>query len=76
MTCQATLEIGKRKLRLQEQPDQVSLLPTKRAKSKSKSPPSGDGSRTAAMQAGASEERSMIDPPREHDQVSTIIVFG
>ena len=54
----------------------MSLLENKRAMSKSKSPLTGEGAKAVVTQAGASEERSIRDPPRGHDQVSTIIVFG
>jgi len=54
----------------------VSLLESKRARRKSKSPPSGEGVKAVATQVRASEECSIRDPPRGHDQVSTMIVFG
>ena len=66
----------KRKLRSQGEPDIVSLPESKRARSKSKSPPSREGAKAVVTQAGASEERSIRYPPRGHDQVSTMIIFG
>ena len=69
-------QVEKRKLRSQREPDNVSLLESKRARSKSKSPPSVEGVRVASTQGDAREERSIRDPPRGHDQVSTMIIFG
>jgi hypothetical protein len=54
----------------------VSLLESKGARGKSKSPPSGEGVKAMVTQAGASEECSIRDLPRGHDKVSTMIVFG
>ena len=66
----------KRKLRSQGEPHNVSLLERKRARSKSKSPPSRVGAKAMVAQAGASEECLIRDPPHKHYQVSTMIVFG
>lgn len=52
------------------------LLASKRARGKSKSPPSREGAKANVVQAGASEEHSIRGLPRRHDQVSTMIVFG
>ena len=54
----------------------MSLLESKRARRKSKSPPSGEGVKAVATQVRASEECSIRDPPRGHDQVSTMIIIG
>jgi hypothetical protein len=69
-------QVEKRKLRSQGEPNQVTLLESKIARSKSKSSPSREGARVATAQVGASEEHSIRDPPRGRDQVSTMIVFG
>ena len=65
----------KRKLQSYGEPDHVTLLESKRARSKSKSLPSMEGVKVAMAQDGASEECSIRDPPCGHDQVSTMIVF-
>jgi hypothetical protein len=54
----------------------MSLLESKRSRSKSKSPPSREGAKAMVTQAGTSEGCSIRDPPHGHDQVSTMIVFG
>jgi hypothetical protein len=66
----------KRKLRSPGELNNVSLLESKGAKSKSKSPPSGEGVKAVMTQASASEECSIRDPPRGHDQVYTMIIYG